>query len=100
MSTIEINEFDWDKANTTHIARHKVTREEAEEVFFDPKQVTYPDAKHSTIEEKRTIIIGETDEGRLLYQVFTVRKGKIRVVSTRDINKKEVKLYEKTASRS
>ena len=40
-------------------------------------------------------MIGKTREGRLLYIAFTERNGKVRVISVRDINKKEVKFYEK-----
>jgi uncharacterized DUF497 family protein len=46
------------------------------------------------------LIIGKTERGRLLYQIFTRWGDKIRVISSRDINKKEVHLYEKKASRA
>ena len=91
--------FEWDEANIKHIARHNVIPAEAEEVFFDPKNVLDEDIVHS-IAEDRFIIIGKTKEGKLLYQVFTKRGNKIRVISSRDINKKEVKLYEEKTRRS
>jgi len=91
--------FEWDKSNIGHIAKHKVTPEEAEDAFFDKENILDDDLKHSTI-EKRFIIIGKTSKGRLLYQIFTLRTGKIRVISSRNINKKEVILYEKKISRS
>jgi len=100
MNSRRITGFDWDTANITHIALHKVTVEEAEEIFSDPNQVVQDDVKHSTEKEKSSIIIGKTEEGRVLYQVFTLRGNKIRVISSRDINKKEVKLYEETVSHS
>lgn len=95
----DVNGFEWDKANITHIARHNVVPEEAEEVFFDPENVLDEDVKHSRAEQ-RFLIIGKTNEGRLLYQIFTKRGRKIRVISSRDINKKEVGLYEKKTRRS
>ena len=95
----DIREFEWDKANISHIARHNVAPEEAEEVFFDERQVIDEDVEHSDVEE-RFLIIGKTREGRLLYQIFTIRSNKIRVVSSRDLNKKEVELYEKETGRS
>lgn len=98
--SIQVSDFGWDKANIVHIARHKVTVEEAEEVFSDAEQVLIDDVKHSTVKEKRFIIIGKAESGRVLYQVFTLRIRKIRVISSRDINKKEVKLYEKAVSGS
>jgi uncharacterized protein len=101
MNSKEISTFDWDKANSAHIARHDVTQEEAEEVFRDPQQITYQDVQHSTKNEQRAIIIGKTEQGRLLYQVFTIRKKKVRVISSRDMHKKkEVKFYEKTTNSS
>lgn len=91
--------FEWDEGNIPHVARHDVTTVEAEELFFDPKGFVVEDVDHSLIEE-RFIIIGNTKNKRLLYQIFTVRYNKIRVISSRDINKKEVRLYEKKAYRS
>jgi uncharacterized DUF497 family protein len=91
--------FDWDNANISHIFNHDVTPEEAEDVFFDESNVQYDDEKHS-VKEDRLIIIGKTQSGRLLYQIFTRRGDLIRVISSRDINKKEVELYEKKADRT
>lgn len=91
----KITAFEWDEANIGHIARHNVLPEEAEEVFFDENNVQDEDVEHST-NEKRYLIIGKTKEGRLLYQIFTVRVKKIRVISSRDINKKEVQLYKQS----
>ena len=90
----EVNGFEWDNANIEHIAKHDVSPEEAEDVFFDTDFVLDEDIEHSEVEE-RFIIIGKTEDGRLLYQIFTKRGKKIRVISSRDINKKEVQLYEK-----
>ena len=94
-----VSGFEWDEANLAHIARHNVTPEEAEQVFFDVDNAFDEDIKHSTV-EKRFIIIGKTEKGRLLYQIFTRREDKIRVISSRDINKKEVNLYEKATRRT
>ncbi len=91
--------FERDEANIEHISRHNVIPEEAEQVFFDVNNALDEDIEHSII-EKRFIIIGKTQKGRLLYQVFTRRGDKIRVISSRDINKKEVELYEKATRRT
>lgn len=95
----DVTGFEWDAANIAHIAQHDVAPEEAEEIFFDPNNILDKDIEHSVIEQ-RFLIIGKTDTGRLLYQVFTRRGNNIRVISSRDINKKEVGLYEKKVSRS
>jgi uncharacterized DUF497 family protein len=91
--------FEWDEGNIEHIAEHDVIPDEAEEVFSDTDNVLDEDIEHSVIED-RFLIIGKTEKGRLLYQIFTRRGDKIRVISSRDINKKEVFLYEKKAHRT
>jgi uncharacterized protein len=91
--------FEWDEANIEHIAQHNVAPNEAEDLFFDTSNVLNEDIEHSIV-ENRFILIGKTKKGRLLYQIFTKRGNKIRVISSRDINKKEVQLYEKKTRRS
>ncbi len=96
MGSENITNFQWDKGNIGKNLKHKVMDEETEQVFFDKNKVISEDIAHSQ-KEKRYIIIGKTKEGRLLYTVYTFRGNKIRVVSSRDINKKEVHFYEKAA---
>lgn len=87
-------EFIWDRGNKDkNWVKHKVTDQESEEVFFDEEKKTFKDKLHSKGEE-RFRIIGRTKRGRLLFVVFTIRRNRVRVISARDINKKEVKLYE------
>ena len=86
--------FQWDKGNIgKSFKNHKVEDKEAEEPFFDRKHKTFKDKLHSK-DEERYRIVGKTKKGRLLLVVFTMRGKKIRMISARDINKKEVYLYE------
>jgi len=88
-------EFDWDEGNIDkNWMKHKVTNKETEESFADENKKIYKDLFHSGKEE-RLILLGKTQKKRLLYTVFTYRGKKIRIISSRDINKKEVSLYEK-----
>ena len=89
--------FEWDEGNRDkNRAKHNVSVSEVEEVFFDSNKRAYPDPKHS-LNEPRSIIVGKTKLGRLLFVVYTIRDNRIRVVSARDLNKKrEVDLYEKS----
>lgn len=88
-------EFQWDRGNIGKNKRkHDVDEREAEESFFDNKKVIYKDKFHSD-KEDRFILIGKTKGKRLLYIVFTKRNETVRVISARDINRKEVLLYEK-----
>src|SRR5690242_6522555 len=91
--------FEWDKGNEVkNWIKHKVTREEAEEAFEDERKIVFSDIEHS-LSEDRYIVIAKTEQGRLLFAVFTIRgeTGKIRIISVRDANRKEVALYEEKA---
>lgn len=89
-------QFEWDKGNIGKNKKHKVEDKETEETFFDEGKVISKDKIHSTYLEERFILLGKTKKDRLLYLVFTERDGKIRIISARDVNKKEVHLYEET----
>jgi len=91
--------FEWDEANKQHIQKHSVKPSECEESFFDENKKIYKDLLHSQ-HEKRYILLGRTQKERLLYIVFTLRgekSEKVRVVSARDINKRELQLYNSEA---
>lgn len=91
-----ILQFEWDEGNRDKPKKHGLTLEEKEEAFFDDKKVIFRDWKHS-IAEQRITLLGKTKKDKLLNITFTVRKNKIRVITARPINKKEVQLYEKKA---
>ena len=87
--------FDWDGANAEkNWERHRVTEEEAEDVFFNEPLVIRGDIRHSA-REKRYYALGQTIRGRRLFVVFTIRRRLIRVISVRDMNRKELYLYGK-----
>lgn len=88
--------FEWDKGNTGKNKGHGVEDNEAEEVFFDERKVILDDILHSR-NEPRFVLLGKTRKGRLLVVVFTIRSQKVRIISARDVNKKEKQLYEKTS---
>lgn len=52
------------------------------------------DVEHSGV-EPRFYALGQTDEGRLLFVVFTVRDELIRVISAGDMSRREKKEYER-----
>jgi uncharacterized protein len=87
--------FDWDESNTAkNWERHRVTPEEAEDVFFQEPLVVSGDTRHSS-SEKRYRAIGRTSRGRLLFVAFTVRRKLIRVISVRDMNRREAEEYKR-----
>ena len=88
------SEFEWDKHNAEKIwIKHNVTLSECEQIFFNLPLVVTDDIKHSE-SENRFYALGQTDAGRLLFLVFTVRKNRIRVISARNMNRKEKKEYQ------
>lgn len=90
----ELVEFEWDQGNLEHIKKHKVEKEECEEVFFNRPLLINEDIEHSSEKEARFEALGQTNEGRKLFLAFTVRKKRIRIISSRDQNKKERRQYE------
>ena len=81
--------FDWDEGNSEkNWILHQVSRSECEQVFINEPLVVADDEKHSQI-EKRWYLLGQTDSVRLLFIVFTLRDKLIRIISARDMHKKE-----------
>lgn len=86
--------FEWDKGNLKHIKKHNVDYRECEEVFVNTPLRLNEDKKHSRTEE-RLQVLGKTNNQKLLFIAFTIRKNKVRVVSARNQSKKERREYEK-----
>ena len=87
--------FEWDKGNDAkNWKKHSVSYLECEQIFFNQPLITQHDEKHS-ITETRYYALGRTDANRRLFVVFTIRNNLIRVISARDMNRKERKVYEK-----
>lgn len=86
--------FEWDEENLyKNIGKHSVYDTEAEQTFFNHPLVVKRDIKHSR-EEERYYALGRTTHNRLLFIAFTVRSDRIRVISARDMTKREVRVYE------
>ena len=96
METVSLPEFegfDWDQGNVEkNWLTHEVAPQEAEQVFFNRPLIVADDPKHSR-SEKRYFVLGQTDEDRPLFIAFTLRRRHIRVISARDMNRKEKKVY-------
>lgn len=87
--------FDWDDGNARKNEKHGVSQSEAEEVFFNQPLLLLDDALHSG-QERRLHALGKTHEGRTLHISFTLREDGtlIRVISARDMHRKERSIYE------
>ncbi len=91
--------FDWDAGNSRKSTdRHGVAQADAEQAFFDEKLLVLADDRHS-LNEMRYHALGCTDDGRHLHVTFTLRgEGRlIRVISARDMSRKERSRYAQEA---
>jgi len=87
--------FQWDRYNIQkNLEKHNVSPIESEQAFFNRPLIVVQDVQHSQ-DEERFYALGKTDQGRRLFVAFTIRKKLIRVISSRDMNKKERKIYER-----
>jgi uncharacterized protein len=87
--------FEWDDGNARRNERHGASMAEAEQVFFNSPLLLLPDPKHSE-SEPRLHALGKTTAGRRLHITLTLRVDgtMIRVISARDMHRKERTIYE------
>jgi uncharacterized DUF497 family protein len=98
MNIADVDGFDWDAGNIDkNRDRHGVSNGECEEPFFNQPLLVVEDVKHSHYEQ-RFYALGQTNAGRRLFMVFTIRDNKIRVICARDMSRKERKVYAKATS--
>ena len=83
-------EFDWDEHNEAHLAKHGISRSDAEDVFL---------GNHVLLEyqmegnEQRWVAVGTTRIGRILQIVFAVRGEAIRPITGWVADKETAALY-------
>lgn len=85
--------WDWTKEGS-NIRKHGVSFREAATVFDDDQGITIFDPDHSEMED-RFILFGSSDMKRLLLVVHTDRHKTIRIISARELTRRERSDYEK-----
>jgi uncharacterized protein len=86
--------FEWDERKAaSNLRKHRVSFEEAQSVFYDPRSLTIHHPDYSKT-ESRFIDIGASNENRVLVVVYTERENSIRIISVRKAAKSERKQYE------
>lgn len=86
--------FDWDQWNVQkNEKKHGVSALEAESAFSDRRYKLFEDLKHSKTEEKRYVLYGRSLENRVLMVGFTLRGGKVRIITARPAARKERKIH-------
>ena len=94
VSLPEFKGFDWDEGNVNkNWESHRVSPHEAEQVFFNHPLIVANDVKHSGT-ERRYFLLGQTDDNRALFVAFMLRGYLIRVISARDMSRRERKVYQ------
>jgi uncharacterized DUF497 family protein len=89
----QVEGFEWDQGNIEKKwEKHRVSYLECEEVFFNQPLLVQEDEIHSKF-EPRYYVLGSTNDGRHLFIVFTIRRNKIRVISARNMGRKERRIY-------
>ncbi|MCC7178458.1 MAG: BrnT family toxin [Acidobacteria bacterium] len=84
--------FEWDGGNSAkNWLRHEVQQAEAEQTLLNTPLVVNVTTRHGA-GEPRFIALGQTDVGRLLTIVFTIRGTRLRVISARAMSKPERKI--------
>jgi uncharacterized DUF497 family protein len=83
--------FDWDDGNIEHIGQHGIQPDEAEAAVLDRRRRVLPAQLVGA--ERRRLLIGRARGGRILFVVVTPRGGSTRVVTARDADEAEKRLY-------
>ena len=88
--------FEWDAVKAAaNIKKHGVAFEEAATVFQDPLAKLHADPDHSE-SERRALLVGHSTAGRLLLVAFIDRQGNIRLISAREVTRRERRDYEES----
>jgi hypothetical protein len=86
--------FEWDENKAAkNLSKHQVSFDEAKTVFDDPLYIDFYDPDHSE-EEDRYLIVGQSTQGRLLIVSYTERGNSVRLISAREVTRKERRVYE------
>lgn len=86
---VHITELVWDEGNISHIAKHRVTVREVEEVCFSLRSFVFRRGQ-------RYVVLGQTKAGRYLFvAVDRVEGHKGKVVTAREMDDSEKRRYKK-----
>jgi hypothetical protein len=90
--------FSWDAGKAlSNLKKHGVSFEEASTVFSDPQGLDFDDIEHSN-SEPRSVRLGFSISGRILFVIYTIRRLKngketTRIISARQATRKERQVY-------
>ena len=90
-------EFEWDEAKAaSNLKKHGISFKEAKSVFFDELAIQFFDSTNSQLDEDRFLLLGTSDEEKLLLVCHCERKDRevIRIISARKATKTERTYYQ------
>ncbi len=86
--------FEWDENKAAgNLSKHGISFKEAKTVFDDPLYIDFYDPDHSE-DEARYLIVGASNQRRLLIVSYTEREDLIRLISAREVTRSEREAYE------
>jgi len=87
-------QFEWNNEKAvSNLAKYGVSFEEAKTVFDDSLYIDLYDPDHSE-DEERYLIVGQSNQGRLLIVSYTERRDSVRLISAREVTRTERGAYE------
>jgi len=87
-------QFEWNNGKArANLKKHGVSFEEAKTVWLDFFNIDLFDDEHSE-GERRFLMVGESEQNRLLIVSYTERKNSVRIISARELTPKEKRDYE------
>ncbi len=103
MRKASFSSFDWDEGNRDKCQKHGVSIDEIEHVLMHAETMITPDPKNPG-GESRFLAIGQTQDGRHTFVVFTPRPRatgtRLRPISARYMHQREIKQYEQEIARA
>jgi uncharacterized protein len=83
----------WDRVKAAeNLKKHRVSFEEARQIFSDPLRATEDDEEHSANED-RIRSFGSTAAGKVLFVCYTLQENEIRLISARLATRSERRSY-------
>ena len=88
---MKIERISWDQETVDHISNHSVSPEEVEEILFN--DVTSPFIMRG--KQGKYLVYGKTNGGRFLLVVWAAKYRKTKIITARDMSKKEKHFYKR-----
>ncbi len=88
---MKIERISWDEETVDHISNHSVSPEEVEEVLFNG--MDSPLIMRG--KESKYLAYGKTNGGRFLLVVWAAKYRKTKIITARDMSKKEKQFYKR-----